>query len=90
MASQPTVNIMSSSVQFHFECDTCGKFGHFWVDPKKLKDGQIRANGSCDVCDNAVAGFSEESAPGTRQAQPSSWAAAVEAGRLPLQDGSRA
>lgn len=59
MTSQPAVNI-KSSVQFHFDCNTCGNFGHFWVDPKRLKDGQIRADGTCDVCENAVAGFSEE------------------------------
>ncbi|CAD0264243.1 conserved hypothetical protein [Pseudomonas veronii] len=60
MASQPTVSI-KSSVQFHFDCSTCGNFSHFLVDPKRLKDGQIRAGGTCDVCENAVIGFSEES-----------------------------
>jgi hypothetical protein len=73
MTSQPTVNIMSS-VQFHFDCNTCGNFGHFWVDPKRLKDVQIRADGTCDVCGNAVAGFSEESQDHTK---PDSYVRAI-------------
>lgn len=60
MASQPTVNI-KSSVKFHFDCCMCGSFSHFGIDPRWLKDGQIRADGKCDVCKNSVTGFSEES-----------------------------
>lgn len=50
---------MKSPVQFNYECQQCGDTGHFWIGPPWLKDGQMRADATCDVCEHAVIGFSD-------------------------------